>query len=120
VDGGGRCDRRTRGRRAGGVGAAGVDVDAARSDVSRADRWSSSSARSATNAYDTWNYVRSTWLRRPATAAQIDEALAWLRERAPLRAGGPDFAAARGANLIVVQVESLQDFAVDFTVGGQE
>jgi len=72
------------------------------------------------HAYDTWNYVRSTWLRRPATAAQIDEALAWLRERAPLRAGGPDFAAARGANLIVVQVESLQDFAVDFTVGGQE
>jgi lipoteichoic acid synthase len=72
------------------------------------------------HAYDTWNYVRGTWLRRPATAAQIDDALAWLRERAPLRAGGADFAAARGANLIVVQVESLQDFAVDFTVGGQE
>ena len=72
------------------------------------------------HAYDTWNYARSTWLRRPATAAQIDEALVWLRERSPLRAGGADFAAARGANLIVVQVESLQDFAVDFTIGGQE
>jgi lipoteichoic acid synthase len=72
------------------------------------------------HAYDTWNYVRGTWLRRPATAEQIDEALGWLRERAPLRAGGADFAVARGANLIVVQVESLQDFAVDFTVGGQE
>jgi lipoteichoic acid synthase len=72
------------------------------------------------HAYDTWNYLRSTWLRRPATGAQIDEAVAWLRERAPLRAGGADFAAARGANLIVVQVESLQDFAVDFSVGGQE
>jgi lipoteichoic acid synthase len=72
------------------------------------------------HAYDTWNYVRGTWLRRPATPEQIDEALVWLRERAPLRAGGADFAAAGGANLIVVQVESLQDFAVDFTVGGQE
>jgi phosphoglycerol transferase MdoB-like AlkP superfamily enzyme len=72
------------------------------------------------HAYDTWNYARSTWLRRPATPAQVDEAAAWLRERAPLRAGGAAFAAARRRNLIVVQVESLQDFVVDFTVGGQE
>jgi lipoteichoic acid synthase len=72
------------------------------------------------HAYDTWNYVRGTWLRRPATSAQIDDALAWLRERAPLRAGGAAFGAARDRNLIVVQVESLQDFVVDFTVGGQE
>jgi lipoteichoic acid synthase len=72
------------------------------------------------HAYDTWNYARSTWLRRPATKAQLDEAVAWLRERAPLRAGGTGFGAAHGRNLIVVQVESLQDFAVDFSVGGQE
>ena len=72
------------------------------------------------HAYDTWNYARGTWLRRPATAAQQDEVVAWLRERAPLRAGGPAFAAAQGRNLIVVQVESLQEFAVDFTVDGQE
>jgi len=72
------------------------------------------------HAYDAWNYARSRWLRRPATPAQIDEAVAWFQERAPLRAGGESFGAARGKNLIVVQVESLQDFAVDFTVGGQE
>jgi lipoteichoic acid synthase len=72
------------------------------------------------HTYDAWNYARSRWFRRPATAAQIDEAAAWLRERAPLRAGASAFGAARGLNLIVVQVESLQDFAVDFTVGGQE
>jgi lipoteichoic acid synthase len=72
------------------------------------------------HAYDTWNYTRSTWLRRPATAAQVDEAEQWLRERAPLRAGGPTFGAARGRNLIAIQVESLQDFVVDFTVDGQE
>jgi phosphoglycerol transferase MdoB-like AlkP superfamily enzyme len=72
------------------------------------------------HAYDAWNYLRGTWLRRPATAAQVDEALTWLRERAPLRAAGSGFAAAQGKNLIVVQVESLQDFVVDFTIGGQE
>ncbi len=72
------------------------------------------------HAYDTWTYARNTWMRPPATEAQVDAALAWLRERAPLRAGGQDFAAARGKNLIVVQVESLQDFAVGFTVDGQE
>ena len=72
------------------------------------------------HAYDTWNYLRGRWLRTPATPAQVQEAVDWLRERAPLRAGGPAFGAARGRNLIVVQVESLQDFAVDYTVGGQE
>ena len=72
------------------------------------------------HAYDTWTYARNTWMRPPATEAQIDAALAWFRERAPLRAGGLDFAAARSKNLIVVQVESLQEFAVDFTVDGQE
>jgi lipoteichoic acid synthase len=71
------------------------------------------------HAYDTWNYARATWLRPPVTAAQLDDAVAWLRARAPLRAGGPTFGAARGKNLIVVQVESLQDFVVDFAIDGQ-
>ena len=72
------------------------------------------------HAYDTWNYARNTWMRPPATAAQVQDAAGWFRERAPQRAGGASFAAARGKNLIVVQVESLQDFIVDFTVDGQE
>ena len=72
------------------------------------------------HAYDTWNYVRGTWLRPPATVRQVQDAVDWFREREPLRAGGAHFADARGKNLIVVQVESLQDFAVDFTVDAQE
>jgi len=72
------------------------------------------------HAYDTFSYVRSTWLRLPASAEQISDAADWFRERAPLRAPGPSFGVARGRNLIVVQVESLQDFVVDFRVGGQE
>ncbi len=73
------------------------------------------------HVYDVWNYARSRWLKAPLTASQFDGAAAWLAARAPLRAGtGPRFGAARGRNLIVVQVESLQDFAVDFQVAGQE
>src|SRR5205085_1141769 len=40
------------------------------------------------HAYDAWNYARSTWLRPPATEAQVMEARAWFRDRAPLRAPG--------------------------------
>jgi phosphoglycerol transferase MdoB-like AlkP superfamily enzyme len=73
------------------------------------------------HAYDIWNYARSTVLRAPATDAEISEATAWLLARAPQRAGrAPLFGAARGRNLIVIQVESLQDFVIDFQVGGQD
>jgi lipoteichoic acid synthase len=74
------------------------------------------------HAYDSWNYARGTWLRPPVTGAQVDEAVAWFAKRSPLRAGsgGRAFGAARGKNLIVVQVESLQDFVVDYQIGGQE
>jgi len=72
------------------------------------------------HAYDAWNYARGRLLRLPVTDAQVQDALAWFRARAALRAPGPTFGVARGRNLIVVQVESLQDFAVDFRVGGQD
>jgi phosphoglycerol transferase MdoB-like AlkP superfamily enzyme len=74
------------------------------------------------HAYDAWNYTRSTLLRPRASEAQIDAARAWFAERAPLRsaAAGPYAGIAAGRNLIVIQVESLQDFAVDFKVNGQE
>src|SRR5262249_52046696 len=53
------------------------------------------------HAYDTLTYVRSTWLRRPATATMAAEAAAWFRDRAPLRAGGASFGVARGPHLRV-------------------
>ena len=71
------------------------------------------------HAYDAWTYAHATLLRPQVTDAQVAEVRAWFTARAPLRAGvGPAFGAARGKNLIVVQVESLQDFAVDYRVGG--
>ncbi|HEX7139249.1 MAG TPA: LTA synthase family protein [Vicinamibacterales bacterium] len=74
------------------------------------------------HAYDGWNYVRSTWLRPEATDAEVRDALAWFVARAPMRSGpaSSTFGAARGRNVIVIQVESLQDFVVDFRVGDQE
>jgi lipoteichoic acid synthase len=71
--------------------------------------------------YDAWSYARATLFRPRATARQVAEARDWFAERAPLRAGtGPSFGAARGKNLIVVQVESMQDFVVDYQVNGQD
>jgi phosphoglycerol transferase MdoB-like AlkP superfamily enzyme len=74
------------------------------------------------HAFDAWNYARSTWLRRSATDAEIRVAEAWFHDRAALRAGpaAPSFGVARGLNLIVVQVESLQDFVVDLRIEGQD
>lgn len=45
----------------------------------------------------------------------------WFSERAPLRAGvGQWFGAAAGANLVMVQVESLQGFVIGLEVEGRE
>ncbi|HEX4346426.1 MAG TPA: sulfatase-like hydrolase/transferase, partial [Vicinamibacterales bacterium] len=72
--------------------------------------------------YDLLTYTRATLLRAPATEEEINSLARWFADRAPLRAGDGSryFGAARGKNLIVIQVESLQDFMVDYRVGGQE
>jgi phosphoglycerol transferase MdoB-like AlkP superfamily enzyme len=45
----------------------------------------------------------------------------WFVERAPLRAGvGEFFGAAKGANLVMVQVESLQGFVIGLEIEGRE
>lgn len=51
----------------------------------------------------------------------LDEAVEWFAERAPLRAGtGPWFGAASGRSLVMVQVESLQGFVIGLEIGGRE
>ena len=58
---------------------------------------------------------------RELEPTQFDEVTNWFRERAPLRAGtGESFAAAEGANLVMVQVESLQNFVIGLEIGGRE
>ena len=73
------------------------------------------------HAYDAWTYAESSIFRPAITADQREDARAWFADRTTLRSGaGPAFGAASGRNLIVVQVESLQDFVVDYRVGGQD
>jgi phosphoglycerol transferase MdoB-like AlkP superfamily enzyme len=73
------------------------------------------------HVFDGWNYVHATVLRPRATEAQIAEVRNWFARRAPLRsAAGPYAGVAAGRNLIVIQVESLQDFAVDYRIAGQD
>ncbi len=58
---------------------------------------------------------------RELSPESFAETTRWFRERAPLRAGvGGWFGAAEGANLVMVQVESLQAFVIGLEVEGRE
>lgn len=60
-------------------------------------------------------------LRRPLDDDDRDRVAAYFERRRPTRAGtGPWFGAARGRNLVMVQVESLQAFVIGTRVGGRE
>jgi phosphoglycerol transferase MdoB-like AlkP superfamily enzyme len=73
------------------------------------------------HVYDIWRYARARFFQPAMTPDEIAHVRAWFAERAPLRAGGgPYFGAAAARNLIVIQVESMQDFVVDYRVGGQD
>ena len=73
------------------------------------------------HAYDVWTYVRGT-LFRPAATPLRSPTLARGSPSGRRCARGRDRIRrrARGRNLIVVQVESLQDFVVDCRVNGQD
>lgn len=66
--------------------------------------------------FDSARYVGRLAARRPATDGELDEMAAELRARAtgPSRLQG----VAKGADLLVVQVESLQDFPIELELEG--
>lgn len=74
------------------------------------------------HVYDIVTFTRATLFRAPATEGEINWLARWFADRAPLRTGEGTryFGSARGKNLIVIQVESLQDFMVDYRVAGQD
>jgi len=60
-------------------------------------------------------------LSRELDVETVVGAREWFRARAPQRAGvGPWFGAAEGANLVMVQVESLQAFVIGLEIEGRE
>jgi phosphoglycerol transferase MdoB-like AlkP superfamily enzyme len=65
--------------------------------------------------------VVSGLTHRKLDPAQFDEVVAWFVDRAPQRAGaGESFSVAEGANLVMIQVESLQAFVIGLEIGGSE
>jgi phosphoglycerol transferase MdoB-like AlkP superfamily enzyme len=71
------------------------------------------------HAYDAWTYAHARWFKPRASPQEIDDAVAWFASRAPMRRLA-DRQLSVEKNLIVVQVESLQDFVVDLTIDGQK
>lgn len=70
---------------------------------------------------DGWLWLRSRAAQKMVSDEVIAETEAWLKQRQPQRAGiGPWFGVAKGMNLIVIQVESLQAPIVDLRINGRE
>jgi phosphoglycerol transferase MdoB-like AlkP superfamily enzyme len=73
------------------------------------------------HAYDLARHVWRSTVRPGLDDADFRALVGFFSERAPQRAGsGPWFGAARGMNLVMVQVESLQGFVVDLEVNGRQ
>ena len=72
------------------------------------------------HAIDAWNTVSEVWAKKPAGTSEITEIETWLTEWNRESSTGSTFGAAKGKNLILIQVESLQAFAVGLKVGGVE
>lgn len=59
--------------------------------------------------------------RSTLDVAELDRLTTWFEQRASLRAGsGPWFGVAEGANLLMVQAESLQEFVLGLEVSGEQ
>jgi phosphoglycerol transferase MdoB-like AlkP superfamily enzyme len=73
------------------------------------------------HVFDAWREARDRMLQPKLTAAQRAEVRRWFESRANRRAGvGPWFGAARGMNVLIIQVESMQRFVIGLQVNGQE
>jgi phosphoglycerol transferase MdoB-like AlkP superfamily enzyme len=73
------------------------------------------------HALDLGSWVLRSVVRPGFGDDEFAEVLQFFTERRELRAGsGPLFGAARGCNLVMIQVESLQAFVVGYRIGGRE
>ncbi len=76
------------------------------------------------HGYDLSRYAKMHWFKaETVTAEQITETEAWFKERGQERKElekDPLFGAYKGKNVLMVQVEALQDFMFDKSIGGTE
>ncbi|MFQ5744750.1 MAG: LTA synthase family protein [Acidobacteriota bacterium] len=70
---------------------------------------------------DLTQIVRRRLHQRSVEPQDIDRLTTWFERSAPTRRGeGAAFGVASGKNLLLIQVEALQQFVVDYQVGGQQ
>ncbi|MGA7615190.1 MAG: LTA synthase family protein, partial [Thermoanaerobaculia bacterium] len=70
---------------------------------------------------DLWSHARATLFQPELTDARKKEIARWFAATEARRAGtGPWFGVARGENLLMLQVESMQGFVIGMRVNGQE
>lgn len=70
---------------------------------------------------DAWNVVKGDLMRKEVPLSEISEIREWLEaRRSDGMRNGRMFGAARGKNLIIIQVESLQQFVIGLKINGHE
>jgi len=69
---------------------------------------------------DLFYQARRHLSRRSITDEELTGILAWFEKRAGTYTPGPWFGAASGMNLLLIQVEAMQQFVVDYRFEGQE
>lgn len=73
------------------------------------------------HAYDAAARLDAIAFRKSVSGARLAELESFFRATAPQRAGaGPAFGAARDRNLVMIQVESMQNFVLGLRIDGQE
>lgn len=74
----------------------------------------------AYHVVDAWNIVGNSFRRGHVSEAAVIEIGSWFADKSSVAGRSPLFGVARGKNLIVIQVESLQGFVVGLKLDGQE
>jgi phosphoglycerol transferase MdoB-like AlkP superfamily enzyme len=73
------------------------------------------------HAIDVGRRVVGRAVRKPLAEEEFEEIVGWFRDRGPRREGrGEWFGTARGYDLLMIQVESLQAFVIGFEINGQQ
>lgn len=74
----------------------------------------------AVHAFDTGRWIGRTINRRTVSRTELEPLIEWFHIRRGDRSGtGPTFGRAQGMNLVMVQAESVQNFAVGLDIEGQ-
>lgn len=72
------------------------------------------------HAVDMWNVAGDLYAKKHVPESELDEISDWFSDKSAPGGKGRLFGAAGGKNLIIIQVESLQQFVVGLEINGEE